>query len=81
MASRVTARPVSAADGGYRFRTIRPVPLPRPHRPYPLQIGGRGIAALVTQLYVAGEPRSAGDGVLNGSSVTARERVIVAIRN
>ena len=67
----------TAADGGYRFRTIRPVPYPGRTAHIHFKIGGRGIDELVTQLYVAGEPRNASDGILNGIDVSARERVIV----
>jgi protocatechuate 3,4-dioxygenase, beta subunit len=68
---------VTAADGGYRFRTIRPVPYPGRTAHIHFKISGPGFDGLVTQLYVAGEPRNASDGVLNGVDVTARERVIV----
>jgi protocatechuate 3,4-dioxygenase beta subunit len=68
---------VTAADGGYRFRTIRPVPYPGRTAHIHFKISGQGLAGLVTQLYVAGEPRNAGDGVLNDIDVTARERVVV----
>jgi protocatechuate 3,4-dioxygenase beta subunit len=68
---------VSAADGGYRFRTIRPVPYPGRTAHIHFKISGPGLDSLVTQLYVAGEPRNAGDGVLNGIDAAARERVIV----
>jgi protocatechuate 3,4-dioxygenase beta subunit len=68
---------VTAADGGYRFRTIRPVPYPGRTAHIHFKISGQGLVGLVTQLYVAGEPGNAGDGVLNGVDVTARERVIV----
>jgi len=68
---------VTAADGGYRFRTIRPVPYPGRTAHIHFKIGGQGLDGLVTQLYVAGEPRNASDGVLDGVDVTARQRVIV----
>jgi len=67
----------TAADGGYRFRTIRPVPYPGRTAHIHFKISGQDMDGLVTQLYVAGEPRNAGDGVLNNIDVTARERVIV----
>jgi protocatechuate 3,4-dioxygenase beta subunit len=68
---------LTAADGGYRFRTIRPVAYPgrTPHIHF--KISGNGFDSLTTQLYVAGEPRNATDGVLNGIDVAARKRVIV----
>jgi protocatechuate 3,4-dioxygenase beta subunit len=37
-------RTVSGADGGYRFRTIKPVPYPRPHAAYPFRRPGAGQA-------------------------------------
>ncbi len=59
-------------DGGYRFRTIRPVPYPgrTPHIHYLVELpdGSR----LVTQLYVAGDPGNAGDGLYRRLDETAR---------
>ena len=70
----------SAADGAYRFRTIKPVPYPgrTPHIHF--AIGGTGFAPLVTQMYVAGEPLNERDGVLNSIEPTARASVIVALQ-
>jgi protocatechuate 3,4-dioxygenase beta subunit len=70
----------SSADGGYRFRTIKPVPYPGRTAHIHFKISGTGIPALVTQMYVAGEPGNAGDGVLRRIDATARERVIVELR-
>ena len=69
----------TAADGGYRFRTIRPVPYPGRTAHIHFKISGQGLDGLVTQMYVAGEPRNASDGILNNIDVTARERVIVSL--
>lgn len=69
----------TAGDGGYRFRTIKPVPYPGRTAHIHFKISGQGLDGLVTQMYVAGEPRNATDGVLNSIDVTARERVIVAL--
>jgi protocatechuate 3,4-dioxygenase beta subunit len=69
---------LTAADGGYRFRTIKPVPYPGRTAHIHFKISGHGLDELVTQMYVAGEPRNATDGVLNNIVVTARERVIVS---
>lgn len=68
---------LTATDGAYRFRTIRPVAYPgrTPHIHF--KISGNGFDSLTTQLYVAGEPRNARDGVLNRIDVTARDRVIM----
>ena len=52
-------------DGGYAFRTIRPVPHPgrTPHIHVAVMTPGR--APLVTQFYVAGEPLNERDGLFN----------------
>jgi protocatechuate 3,4-dioxygenase, beta subunit len=68
------------ADGRYRFRTIRPVAYPgrTPHIHYKVHAPGAG--RLTTQMYVAGEPGNARDGVLRGIRDTrARDSVIVAM--
>ena len=56
---------VLAEAGAYRFRTIRPVPYPgrAPHIYF--AVSGPGFEPLVTQMYVAGEPRNAEDWILN----------------
>jgi protocatechuate 3,4-dioxygenase beta subunit len=66
------------ADGAYRFRTIKPVPYPgrAPHIHFALT--GEDFAPLVTQMYVAGAPENARDGLLNSiSDRRLRERLIV----
>jgi protocatechuate 3,4-dioxygenase beta subunit len=69
---------VSADNGGYRFRTIKPVPYPgrTPHIHF--AISGDGFETLVTQMYVAGEPLNERDGPYNGIDVGARGLVTVA---
>lgn len=72
-------RTVTDADGRYRFRTIRPVAYgPRtPHIHFNVMPpGGR---ALVTQMYVFGEPLNARDGVLNAIR-DRRQRDSVIVR-
>ena len=56
---------VLAADGAYRFRTIRPVPYPgrAPHIHF--AVSEPGFEPLVTQMYVAGEPGNEKDWLLN----------------
>ena len=74
-------RTVLAADGAYRFRTIRPVPYPgrAPHIHF--AVSGPGFEPLVTQMYVAGEPRNAGDWILNRvRDERARASLIVDLR-
>ncbi len=69
---------VTAADGAYRFRTIRPVPYPgrTPHVHF--QVTGERIPRLVTQMYVQGEPDNLRDGLLN--SLNPRDRAAVLVR-
>lgn len=63
--------------GGWAFRTIRPVPYPgrTPHIHFFVRTPEGG--ELVTQLYVAGEPGNARDGLLNSiRDARQRERLI-----
>ncbi|HKW53532.1 MAG TPA: protocatechuate 3,4-dioxygenase [Stellaceae bacterium] len=72
---------VSARDGGYRFRTIRPVAYPgrTPHIHFTVT-APRG-RRLVTQMYVMGEPLNDRDPVLAQiSDPAARAAVIVPLR-
>jgi len=74
-------RTLTDAGGGYRFRTIRPVPYPgrTPHIHFRLGRGGREL--LTTQMYVAGEPLNEGDFLLNSIRDPAeRARLLVALR-
>jgi protocatechuate 3,4-dioxygenase beta subunit len=71
---------VSAADGGYRFRTIRPVPYPgrTPHIHFAVTVPG--LQRLITQMYVAGEPLNARDGLYNSiRDADSRAAVTVAL--
>jgi protocatechuate 3,4-dioxygenase beta subunit len=71
---------VSAADGGYRFRTIEPVLYPgrTPHVHF--AITAPGAERLVTQMYLAGEPLNARDGLYNSiRDPVARAAVTVAL--
>jgi protocatechuate 3,4-dioxygenase, beta subunit len=64
--------------GEYRFRTIKPVPYPgrTPHIHFKIKRGDRDL--LVTQCYIKGDPKNAGDGVLRGiGDARARESVMV----
>jgi protocatechuate 3,4-dioxygenase, beta subunit len=72
---------VTDETGGYRFRTIRPVPYPgrTPHIHF--AVSGPGLARFTTQMYVAGEPLNERDGVLMGvRDPAARDRLIVPLR-
>jgi protocatechuate 3,4-dioxygenase beta subunit len=52
-----------AADGRYRFRTLRPAPYSgrTPHIHFKVRLGQREL--LTTQMYVEGEPRNERDGL------------------
>lgn len=69
----------TASDGTYRFRTIVPVPYPgrTPHI-HVAVIPPRG-QRLVTQMYVAGHPQNARDGLFRSLSAEDRERVAVSL--
>ncbi|HEX6014017.1 MAG TPA: protocatechuate 3,4-dioxygenase, partial [Geminicoccaceae bacterium] len=58
-------RALTDEGGGYRFRTIRPVPYPgrTPHIHF--KLSGAGGELLTTQMYVAGEPGNERDFLLN----------------
>lgn len=67
-------------EGGYGFRTIRPVPYPgrTPHIHF--AVAARDFAPLTTQMYVAGEPGNDGDFVLNRiADPEARASVMVTL--
>jgi len=69
----------AADDGGYRFRTIRPVPYPgrTPHVHFAITpAGGR---ALVTQMYLRGEALNERDGIFMSIPAPLRDRVLVAL--
>ncbi len=65
-------RTVAGADGGYRFRTIRPVAYPgrAPHIHFAVQASG--FSPLTTQMYVAGEAKNERDFLLQSVRDPAR---------
>jgi protocatechuate 3,4-dioxygenase beta subunit len=68
-------------EGRYAFRTIRPVAYPgrTPHIHFKVHAPGAG--RLTTQMYIAGEPQNARDGVLRSiRDAKARESVIVPLQ-
>jgi protocatechuate 3,4-dioxygenase beta subunit len=68
------------ADGAYRFRTIRPVAYPgrTPHIHFKLR--GEGFDGLTTQMFVAGEPLNAKDGIYQSiHDRRARDALTVAL--
>jgi protocatechuate 3,4-dioxygenase beta subunit len=74
-------RAVTSVDGTYSFRTIKPVAYPgrTPHIHFAIAAPGR--APLVTQMYVAGEPLNARDGILGAiRDPRQRDSVIVPLQ-
>lgn len=71
-------RTAVAADGSYRFRTIKPVPYSgrTPHIHVKVRLGGREL--LTTQLYVAGDPGNARDVLWRRLASADRDAVTVA---
>jgi protocatechuate 3,4-dioxygenase beta subunit len=69
---------VTADDGTYRFRTIKPVPYPgrTPHIHF--RVSGRNVPELVTQMYVEGERLNERDGLYGW--LDPRERAAVTVR-
>jgi len=71
---------VTGADGGYHFRTIRPVPYSTRTPHIHFAVKGPGDGRLITQMYVKGEARNADDYPLSRiTDPRAREAVIVAL--
>lgn len=69
---------LTASTGEYLFRTVKPVVYPGRTRHIHMAVMPPGGKRLVTQVYVAGEPKNANDGVLRGiRDPKARESVIV----
>ena len=67
-------------EGAYRFRSIRPVSYPgrTPHIHF--AVSGPGFERLTTQMYLAGEPQNARDGLYNRiRDEAARASVTVAL--
>jgi protocatechuate 3,4-dioxygenase beta subunit len=67
-----------AGDGGYRFRTIRPVPYTgrTPHIHVKVKLGGREL--LTTQVYVAGDPGNEYDFLWRSLDAADRAALTVA---
>lgn len=67
----------TAADGRYRFRTIRPVAYPgrTPHIHFAVTLPGQ--PRFATQCYIRGEPRNQRDGLLNAIREPALRELLV----
>ncbi|WP_146403371.1 protocatechuate 3,4-dioxygenase [Planctomycetes bacterium CA13] len=68
----------TASDGGYRFRTIKPVPYPgRPAPHIHIKVSQNGHEVLTTQLMIRGHEGNARDGVFRrAGDVAERERIL-----
>jgi protocatechuate 3,4-dioxygenase beta subunit len=71
----------TSADGGYRFRTIKPVPYPGRTAHIHFKLSGPGFSNFTTQMFVRGEPRNAEDGIYQEiRDRKARDALTVALR-
>jgi len=71
-------RTTTAGDGGYRFRTITPVPY-GPRAPHiHVKVRGKGIEGLTTQLYIQGHALNDRDFILGRVPAEVRPRVMAA---
>jgi protocatechuate 3,4-dioxygenase beta subunit len=72
-------RAIADAEGGYSFRTIKPVSYPgrTPHIHVAVLAPNR--PKLVTQMYVAGDPQNARDGLYRGLGAAGQRAVTVEL--
>jgi len=69
---------VTGTDGGYGFRTIKPVPYPgrTPHIHFKISRGGTPL--LTTQCFVKGHPQNERDGILRRLGDAAQRESVLA---
>lgn len=70
----------TAADGTFRFRTIKPVPYPGRTPHIHVIVAGQGLPKLTTQIYSAGEPRNERDFLFRSIAPAARDGVLMKWR-
>jgi protocatechuate 3,4-dioxygenase beta subunit len=70
----------TAADGAFRFRTIKPVPYPGRTPHIHVIVAGQGLPKLTTQLYNEGEARNERDFLFRSIAPAARDSVIMKFR-
>ncbi len=72
---------ITDADGGFKFRTIVPVPYPgrTPHIHVKVVVGGRDV--LITQLYLADHPQNSGDYLFRRLGPDGQRRVSMQIKS
>lgn len=68
----------TGSKGEYRFRTIKPVPYPgrTPHIHFLVKKGGRTL--VTSQIFIAGHPGNARDGVLRGAGGLVQRELVMA---
>ncbi len=68
---------LTAADGRYYFRTIKPVPYPgrTPHIHVKVKVPGQ--SSFTTQCYIKGEPRNARDGIFRRLGDAKRQAALL----
>ncbi|QDV29700.1 Protocatechuate 3,4-dioxygenase beta chain [Planctopirus ephydatiae] len=69
---------LTASDGSYYFRTVKPVPYPgrTPHIHFGVSLGGKRV--LTTQLLIKGHPQNERDGVFRGVKSEAERNLLLA---
>ncbi|MBA4032351.1 MAG: intradiol ring-cleavage dioxygenase [Planctomyces sp.] len=69
---------LTASDGSYYFRTIKPVPYPgrTPHIHFGVSLGGKRV--LTTQLLIKGHPQNERDGVFRSAKSEAEKNLLLA---
>ena len=73
-------RTTTAGDGGYRFRTITPVPYSGRAPHVHVRVRGQGIEGLTTQLYIVGHRLNDRDFILGRIPADVRPRVMAAFK-
>jgi protocatechuate 3,4-dioxygenase beta subunit len=68
-------RTTTAADGAFRFRTIKPVPYTGRTPHIHIIVAGRGLPKLTSQIYNAGEPQNERDFLYRSIAPNARAGV------
>jgi len=69
----------SGGDGGYAFRTIRPVAYPGRTPHIHVKVSAPDGRKLTSQIYLAGEPQNERDGLYRGIPLALRERVLLRL--
>ena len=73
-------RVLAGVDGGYSFRTLKPVAYPGRTPHIHLKVAGQGGIALTSQFYIAGDPQNERDFVYRGAMRDPRQRERIEMR-